>query len=160
MSGINLDLTDAKATPPTQAVSAATYRQPLLLSVAPNTQQIADAPTHIDVPSIGRLNELAFARSQSNPEKFLYRIPALGAGVINRLNEPAFARSQSNPKEFLYTGTVLGAGVADKNVGVGVLWGIKPQQKIQGSAGWLPHNNLELGTLVPKFNLRTRKREN
>ena len=160
VSGINLDLTDAKATPPTQAVSAATYRQPLLLSVAPNTQQIADAPTHINVPSIGRLNELAFARSQSNPEKFLYRIPALGAGVINRLNEPAFARSQSNPKEFLYTGTVLGAGVADKNVGVGVLWGIKPQQKIQGSAGWLPHNNLELGTFVPWFNLGKRKREN
>ena len=129
VSAINFDLTDA-ITPPTQAVSAATYRQPLLLSVAANTQETADAPTHIDVPSIGRLNEVAFARSQSNSKEFLYPIP------------------------------VLGAGVADKNVGVGVFWGIKPQQKIQGSAGCLPHNNLELGTFVPWFNLGTRKREN
>ena len=159
VSGINLDLTDGKSTPPTQAVSAPTYHQPLLLLVAPNTQE-TDAPTHINVPSIGTLNQPAFARSQSNYQEFLYPFPALNAGVINRLNEPAFARSQNNSKEFLYPIPVLDAGVADKNVGVGVFWGIKPQQKIQGSAGCLPHNNLELGTLVPKFNLRTRKREN
>jgi hypothetical protein len=68
VSGINLDLTDA-ITPPTQAVSTATYHQPLLLPVAPNTQETADAPTHIDVPSIGTLNKPAFARSQSNPDR-------------------------------------------------------------------------------------------
>jgi hypothetical protein len=68
VSGINLDLTEAKATPPTQAVSTTTYHQPLLLPVAPNTQETADAPTHIDVPLISTLNKPAFARLQSNPD--------------------------------------------------------------------------------------------
>jgi hypothetical protein len=52
VSGINLDLTDA-ITPP-KAVSAATYRQPLLLPVAPNTQETADAPTHSMFPRSAR----------------------------------------------------------------------------------------------------------
>jgi hypothetical protein len=69
VSGINLDLIEAKATPPTQAVSTATYHQPLLLPVAPNTQETADSPTHIDGPSIGTLNKPAFARWQSNPDR-------------------------------------------------------------------------------------------
>jgi hypothetical protein len=69
VSGINLDLTEAKATPPTQAVSTTTYHQSVLLPVAPNTQETADAPTQIDVPLNSTLNKPAFARSQSNPER-------------------------------------------------------------------------------------------
>ena len=69
VSGINLDLAEAKATPPTQAVSTATYHQPLLLPVAPNTQETADAPAHMYVSSIGTLNKPAFAQWPSNPDR-------------------------------------------------------------------------------------------
>lgn len=90
--------------------------------------------------------------------EFLYPIPALGTGAIGTVNEPAFVAVQSNPEEFLYPVPALGAGVADRNVGVSVLWFIKPQQKIQGQARCLPRKNLELGTFVPWFNLGKRKR--
>ncbi len=125
VAGINWDLTDA--TTPPKAVSTATSHQPHLLPIAPNTQETADAPTYSYVPLIGRLNELAFARSQNNSKEFLYPIP------------------------------VLGAGVADQNVGVGVFWGIKPQHKIQGQARCLPHNNLEFYSQIQPANEKTRK---